>query len=374
MIVLQFIPSIHIGDGGTTTYMQQLTASLGQLCELHVCALTPVESFVPLSNCHAHAIPSSLYHFSRMKRAWINLLDEVQPDVIHVNCCWLPQIAMITQWADEWRRAPERAKCRIPLFLTPHGMLEPWIMKRNYWTRKLPAIWLYQRRAIKLCDVIVATAEEEREHILQLGWNSNVSLVKNGIDVENIEVKTHWNVAKELLFMSRIHPKKGLDILFEALSRLPDGISFHLTVAGTGDESYVSQLKSKVLAMNLLSNVSFVGAIYGDEKWRMLRDADVVVLPSFSENYGLIVAEALASGTPVLTTTGTPWKSIADNQCGWWISPDPQSIADSLVEISNLSVESVQKMGNNARKLAEIDCTISRKVQQLYKLYLSNRL
>lgn len=373
MKVLQFMPSLGVNDGGTTTYMQQLTACLGQMCELHVCALTSVDQFVPLEHCYTHSIPNEIRHLSVMKKAWVELLTDICPDVVHVNCCWLPQIAMIIQWTKDWRKSRQNFKCdcHVSIVLTPHGMLEPWILKRNYWTRKLPAILLYQRRAVKQCDLLIATAEEERNHILQLGWNQKVALVRNGIDVERIVPKTEYKAPKELLFLSRIHPKKGLDLLIGALADFLPNSPFHLTIAGTGEDSYVGQLKEKVHALGLDASVTFVGPVYGDRKWQLLRDTDVVVLPTYSENYGLIVAEALASGTPVITTTGTPWRSLVENACGWWVEPDQKSIENVLWNLSLKSAEELKKMGERARRVAEMDCAISKKVHELYQLYLT---
>lgn len=370
--VLQFIPSVNVNDGGTTTYMQQLTACLGQMCELHVCALTPVEQFVPLSNCLTHSIPNDLFRPWSMKHAWMTLLDEIHPDVVHVNCCWLPQIALVIRWTNQWRKMHtlSDAPC-LKLILTPHGMLEPWILNRNYWTRKLPAILLYQRYAVSHSDLLIATAEEEKKHLLDLGWNSHVALVPNGIDVDSIVPKSVYKNPTELLFMSRIHPKKGLDMMIDALNEVKNNFAFHLTIAGSGDESYISELKAKIDSLGMNSAVTFVGPVYGEQKWQLLRDEDVVVLPSYSENYGLIVAEALASGTPVLTTKGTPWQSLEEHACGWWIELDVVSIAATLQQVLTLPADVLESMGKRARTLAEIDCAISQKVSQMYNLYLS---
>lgn len=374
MKVLQFIPSLNISDGGTTTYMQQLTPVLGRVCELHVCAMGKTSDFVPLEGCFLHNISSNILHYRRMRKEWIRLLEEIRPDIVHFNCCWLPQTSFVTFWTKEFMRT---TGLQMKLFLTPHGMLEPWIMHRNYWTKKVPAMLLYQRRSIKMYDYLVATAVEEREHLLELGWNKSIALIQNGIDVDGISVKTAWKSPHDLLFMSRIHPKKGLELLIDALYKIRTGnqvSSFHLTIAGEGDNDYVRRLKSSVEEKDLSSFISFIGPVYGDDKWMLIRAADIVILPSYSENYGLIIAESLASGTPVITTTGTPWQSVISSGCGWWINPDVQSLYQTLVQLNKLTANDLAKMGKAARRLAEMDCTISTKVYQLYQLYLSKNL
>lgn len=361
MRVLQFIPSLNQYDGGTATYMQQLAPVLGREVDLHVCALTPVSDFYCIAGCTPHSIPLSMLHWRAMKRAWLALLDEIRPDVVHFNCCWMPQIAAVVHWTRAWRNG-----CQSPyMLLTPHGMLEPWIIERNYWTKKLPAIWLYQRRALREVDCIVATAEEERRHLQQLGWNRNISLVQNGIDVSAITPKCEWHNRHRLLFMSRIHPKKGLELLFRALATLQtEGLSFSLQIAGDGDPDYVAQLKAQAP-----EGVSFLGAVYGDAKWRLIEESDLVILPSYSENYGLIVAEALASATPVITTQGTPWQSVGRRQAGWWVAAQPEALSNALRAFSRLSDGDVEAMGRRARALAEEECNILQTARLLLQLY-----
>ena len=368
MLVLQFIPSLNAYDGGTTTYMQQLAPALGQLCTLHVCALGQTADFVKLEGCEVHGITGSLWHYRQMRREWMSLLEQLQPDVVHFNCCWMPQVAWAIGWTCRYaEQHPEHPVCKV---LTPHGMLEPWILRRHYWTKKWPAIWLYQRRAVRQCDWLVATATEERQHLLDLGWNRHVEVVGNGIDVRKIVPKTAWKAPRKFLFMSRIHPKKGLEMFLEAMKEHPE---CSLSVAGSGEEAYVARLKQQVVQGGLDDRVRFLGAVYGEQKWQLLRDADVVVLPSYSENYGLIVAEALACGVPVITTTGTPWRSLQERGCGWWVRPDVESLSRALDECLRCTSEQLGKMGKRARLLAEQECAIDVKVKALYKLYMAKK-
>ena len=367
MKVLQFIPSMSLKDGGTTTYIQELAPELGKLVDLHVCALGNLEDCIHLKNATVHTIEVSLKHIFRMKRQWMALLDDIKPDIVHINCCWMPQCALVQRWTRQWQKL-SIVNYQLSIALTPHGMLEPWIVKRHYWTKKVPAILLYQKWAVKDADVIVATAEEEKKHIAELGWNDNIAMLPNGINVSAIEMKTQWKHPKDLLFMSRLHPKKGLEMLLEALKDV-DGLS--LKIAGGGDAAYVKSLKDLATTLGLNERVSFLGAVFGEEKWQEIRESDIVVLPSYSENFGLIVAEALASGTPVLTTTGTPWESIKERLCGWQVEPNILCIKDALISALSLSEEEMKDMGKRARTLIEEKFDVKVLAANLYKLYSS---
>ena len=207
MKVIHYIPSLDRSSGGTTAYMQLLTKELTRLVELYVVSHAS-ENPVVIDNCTVYFIPE-FRNFMGMKRQWRILLTQLQPDVVHVNCCWMPACAFIQKWAQA---------LGYKVVLTPHGMLEPWIMARHYWTRKLPALWFYQKAAVMKADVLHATAESEKENLLKLGYNNRIKIIANGIDVENIEMKSSWKRNKEILFLSRVHVKKGVNFLLEAVA------------------------------------------------------------------------------------------------------------------------------------------------------------
>lgn len=182
MKIIHYIPSIDRIAGGTSTYMQVLGKELGKLAEVHIITHAS-ENPLPISNCEIHHV--SVYNpiNGRFKNEVSKLFDVIKPDLVHVNCCWMPACAFVQQMAQ---------KRNIKVVLTPHGMLEPWIIKRHYWTRKLPALLLYQKAAIQNADCLQATAESEKENLLKLGYNSNIKIVKLGIDAESIAMKTSW--------------------------------------------------------------------------------------------------------------------------------------------------------------------------------------
>lgn len=342
MTIIHYIPSIDRTSGGTTSYMQLLANELGKQVELHIISHVS-ENPVEISNTKIHFISSSI--LGNMKQEWQNCLQKINPDIVHVNCCWMPQCALTQKWAQQ---------LGYKVVLTPHGMLEPWIIKRNYWTRKLPALLLYQKKAVVKADYLHATAQSEKDNLLKLGYNKQIEIIANGIEVEKIAMKLSWSRKKEILFLSRVHIKKGINFLIEAVATLQNELKgYIINIAGEGDENYINELRQQASQLGVSEYIHFVGGVYGDKKWELFKSADLFVLPTHSENFGIVVAEALACGTPVITTNGTPWQELETYNCGWCTEIGTQPTITALKEFLQLSDSELEKMGCNGRKLVE---------------------
>lgn len=367
MRIVHYIPSIDRTSGGVGSYMKLIAGELGKLVDLHI-VTHRTDSMYNIPNCTIHYI-SEWNSFMRMKREWIFVLDAVTPDVVHVNGCWTPSCAMVQRWAQ---------KRGYRVVLTPHGMLEPWIIKRHYWTRKFPALLLYQKAAIKHADIIHATAESERCHLLQLGWNRNIEVIPNCVQVEKIVMKESWRRKKEVLFLSRVHVKKGINFLIEAVAKINEEYTAkkeecpisRCIIAGEGEDAYIDELRDMSSCLGVGHIMDFIGGVYGERKWELFKQADLFVLPTHSENFGIVVAEALACGTPVVTTKGTPWQELEECNCGWWTDIGTTPMVEALKEFMSLSEEQIEQMGRHGRKLIEDKYSsfdIAKKMQSLYK-------
>lgn len=360
MKVIHFIPSIDRTSGGVGAYMQLLSKEIGKLCELHI-VTSKSENPLPVENATLHYIPCNITAYFKMKKEWISLLNTIHPDIVHINCCWLPCSAFTQKWAQE---------LGYKVILSPHGMLEPWIISRNYWTKKLPALLLYQKAAVVNADCIHATAESEKANLLILGYNDKIEIVANGIDVDNIVMKDSWQRKKKILFLSRIHVKKGIEFLLEAVALLKEQLAdYTINIAGEGDYDYILSLKNKTKELGIEKMVNFCGGVYGEMKWKIFRDADVFVLPTYSENFGIVVGEALACGTPVITTKGTPWEELNTEHCGWWTEIGIEATRKALLDFLSLSEEELRIMGNNGRRLIENKYSTKRIAQNMLSLY-----
>ena len=174
------------------------------------------------------------------------------------------------------------------------------------------------------------------------------------------------NRCRRALFVSRMHPKKGVLELVEAWARVnPKGWQCELvyTLNGEEERAYEAALKARIVALGLLyagkdadSAADFIltGPLDDKEKWSAYARADLFVLPTYSENFGIVVAEALWAGVPVMTTKGTPWRGLLERRCGWWIDlPPKESLEAALREATSLNCETLRKMGAHGRKLVE---------------------
>ena len=139
-----------------------------------------------------------------------------------------------------------------------------------------------------------------------------------------------------------------------------------LEIAGNGDATYIANLSQSAQDLN---NVHFVGAVYQEAKWNFLRSADVMVLPTYSENFGIVVAEALAVGVPVITTTGTPWQDLENYNCGWWIDLSVMNLKSTLIKVFNTPIYSLEKMGINGQKLVKDKYDIKAIGKNMVELY-----
>lgn len=360
MKVIHYITCIDREAGGTSTYMQLLAKPLGKMAEVHI-VTQRTDNPLPMENCIVHYVPKyQPFSYSwKMKIAF--LLDEIKPDIVHVNCCWVPDCAAVQRIAQ---------KRGYKVVLTPHGMLEPWIIKRHYWTRKVPALWLYQKAAVQRADCVQATAESERDNLLKLGYNSNIKVVRLGIDAESIEMKRSWKKSRQILFLSRVHVKKGINFLVEAADVLRNELQgYKILVAGEGEADYVEAMKRMICDRGLQDIVQLIGGVYGDEKWRLFQTSDFFVLPTHSENFGLAIAESLASGTPVITTVGTPWSDLNSAEAGAWIEIGTEPLVETLRRFLSLTEDELETMGRNGRKLIETKYSAHVMAEQMMEVY-----
>jgi glycosyltransferase involved in cell wall biosynthesis len=383
MEIIHTVPSLGENGGGPPRSVSQLCNALGEL-DVSIGISTrvdPDDPIVPLSEkIHLSGLqPLSKSLLGRLNATdfedALSLANMKSPiSVVHQHGLWMAASHAVTNFA---------SKNKIPLVLAPRGMLEPWAINNSKWKKKL-AWMLYQKRDLEKVDVFHATAESEAECIRRLGFKQPIAVIPNGVELpelraeggelraeggSNIQVgpvrsapglvaalgtglRSNLSGKRTALFLSRIHPKKGLPMLLDAWKKLAPE-DWHLVIAGNDDGGHVPALQAHIEALGLAGQVEIVGPLFGDDKEQAYLNADLFVLPSYSENFGIVVTEALGYQVPVLTTTGCPWQELETEQCGWWVEPTPSGIEQGLKAAFATSDAERQEMGIRGRELVK---------------------
>ena len=263
-----------------------------------------------------------------------------RPAVIHSHGLWHP--------SNHWIAVTAK-KYNIPLITQPRGMLEPWSLNHHSFKKKL-ALMAYQSSDLKNAKILIATSRSEYQNFRNFGLNQPIAIIPYGISLPqfNITKNASENRIRTLLFISRFHEKKGLVQLIEAW-RMLDVSGWRLVLAGPDDRGYKSYINQMVKKYNLKNSVEVLDNVNDYEKACLFCSADLFVLPSHSENFGLVVAEALFYGLPVITTFGTPWEDLIKYDCGWWINLDIQTLKDVIFNAMQLTDLQRQSMGENGK-------------------------
>lgn len=286
-------------------------------------------------------------------------------DVLHDNGIWLPHNHKLAILA---------AGRGIPRVVSTRGMLEPWALNHRRW-KKYVAWRLYQRRDLRRAACHHATAGMEAEHVRRLGLDVPICVIPNGVDVPELAVGAPAKGDRKVaLYLGRIHPKKGLPMLIDAWAKVrPAG--WRLKIVGPDEAGHRTELENAVAAAGLNDLVSFAGPIDGEAKRSAFFGADLFILPTYSENFGMTVAEALAHGLPVLTTTGAPWSMLPERGCGWWVEATIDGVAYGLRLASSQNSETLSAMGAKGRKwvVAEFGWAhVAKKFAAMYDNLLSS--
>ena len=309
------------------------------------------------------------------------VVQRVEPDIAHLHGIWS---VALHRCVETCRRLG------VKYVIAPRGMLEPWSLQQK-WLKKRIARLLYQDRDLKCAAALHATAESEAEQFRKLGFKNPIIVSPNGVNVpKNFSRVEHVDRVekKRVLFVSRMHPKKGVLELVEAWDKLSSVSSVcsvvkdwccELVYTGNGDfeREYEKKVKARVMELGLEDQFIFTGALNDDEKWAAYARADLFVLPTYSENFGIVVAEALWAGVPVITTKGTPWKELEDRKCGKWIDlpeegsnpSDWPTLVSALECMISMSDDERRQMGERGRMLVEEKYTWDAVVKAMVKGY-----
>jgi glycosyltransferase involved in cell wall biosynthesis len=287
--------------------------------------------------------------------------NHFQPQVIHINGCWNNYVHRMAKW------------CRsnhVPYILSPHGAWTQWAMNFRAWKKRV-AWWLFQKADASGASGFHVTVTSETSDVRRLGFSQPVTVAPLGIRISEKMGGNPPMVSrnKVLLYLGRLHRKKNIHRLIAVWKGLPRDMrsDWKLVIAGkTGPDNpeYLTQLQE--LADG---DCQFVGEVTGISKDMLYCQARLCILPSFSENFGVVVLEALASGTPVIATTGTPWAALKENNCGWWVEPTEADLLQALSIAMSLPDARLQEMSQSARSYVEANFSWRKSTERLLEAY-----
>jgi glycosyltransferase involved in cell wall biosynthesis len=308
--------------------------------------------------------PSKLGRSRELSRV---LAADPASDIYHLHGAWL--IAM-KQGADHARRKDR------PYVVELTGGYTDYELRRK-WLRKAVARVLYQDAVLQRAAGLHVNSIAEGEMLRSHGFNRPIFCLPVGVDLTatrmalaNSTAASRVRARPYILYLGRIHPTKGIELLIAAWKSLGRRTGdCQLVVAGTGEPEYVAECRRMAGELIVSGACDWIGQATEEEKALLYRDAMAYVLPSRNENFGNTVAEALASGTPVVTTTNTQWTMLEERECGWLAKADADSIERALERCLDAGEVERRRRGANGRALIESEYSIEVVVAKLIEVY-----
>lgn len=341
MKVLHITSSVARDSGGPSRSVQGLVAGLeSNGLETWLMTMKPYDE--PWIKGIKHYRCAGKFWWFGMQKAVEKVLDEVKPDLVHIHSIWQITLHLALRAV---------RKKGVPYIIAPRGTIEEWALQQKALKKKV-ALLTYQGYDFRHAKAFHATSENEARQIRRLGYRQPILISPNGVNIPDAMPRRNLQADgfRRALFMSRIHYKKGLINLVEAWSEVrPNG--WKMEIVGTDSDGYQCEIEAKVRELGLEGDFIFTGALMDEEKWTAYCRADCFILPTFSENFGIVIAEALYAGVPVITTKGAPWSEIEENKCGYWIDIGVAPLANAISQMVALSDDTRIEMGMRGRKL-----------------------
>lgn len=272
-------------------------------------------------------------------------------------------------------------KQNLPLIISLRSCLYKESLKKSYLKKSVFRL-LYVNNMLEEANVIHVTAEEEYKQFRSLGFKNKVAIIPNGINIEeftNLPKKENAlnklelsKKYKYILFLSRIEKRKNVDLLVKAFAAVNTKFQdWRLIIAGPSKHSYKNKIMELINRDRMLGNkIIFTGMLKDYGRLCAFSVASLFVLPTKFENFGISIAEAMASAIPVITTTGTPWKAIKDKNAGWYISVNEKEVIRALEDAMGLEEAKLRKMGLNGREIIIKDYSWKEQIEKLNNVYL----
>jgi len=307
--------------------------------------------------------------FSLIKNFTRALPEMKKFNIVHQHGIWVP-VSILTLEANK--------HYNTNVIIQPHGYLEPYRLNLSKIKKKL-AYLFYEKKNIEQSRLLVACSFEEYSNLKNIFPKKDIAIIPNGVSesfynaIANNDYFKNLKYCgrKNLLFLSRIHPLKGLERLLSAYSRIDSKIrnQWNIIIAGVDQNNHSSYLKKLAIDLKINQNVFFEGEKFNSKKVNIMSSADLFILPTYSENYGIVVAESLARGVPVLTTKGAPWGLLEKHGCGFWVDNHEDGIKLGLEKAMETPNDKLKLMGKIGRSVAKNYFLWDRIVYKTIELY-----
>lgn len=292
------------------------------------------------------------------------------------------ELKRLVPWADivhltgvySFPTIPTLLGCKLrrkPVVWSPRGGLQRW-----EGTRRRLAKWFWERACSQLLSpdscVLHVTTEIERAESAARIQRARYAVIPNGVEVPEAQPPRHWcpSGILRLLFIGRLDPKKGIENLLQAVGKCRAPVA--LTICGAGDAPYVDSLRALTERLGIAEKTTFTGHVEGERREAAFFSSDVCVVPSFTENFAMVVAEALARGLPVVASRGTPWSGLEQNECGLWVDNSPESLAAALGHIREMDLDAMGARGREWMRRTFSWELIARRMHRVYKELLTD--
>ncbi len=285
------------------------------------------------------------------------------------------QLPAMVRWADvvhitavySFPVIPALLACRAlrkPAVWSPRGALQRWGGSRRLLMKDA---WDLVCRMVKPPRLALhVTSQEEASESGARYRGVPTAMIPNGVEIPDFVRHAENTGTLRMVYLGRIDQKKGIENLLDACEALGGIVDWSLTIAGTGNPDYVQSIAARIDRLGLSHRARMIGATIGDAKRRLFENADLMVTPSHTENFGIVVAEALAHGVPVLASRGTPWRELPDRGCGDWVDNDPTSLRAAILRMSRMPL---RHMGQRGREWMIRDFSWQERAEETWRLY-----
>ncbi len=284
-------------------------------------------------------------------------LNSASVDIVHQHGIW----TMVSTATQNWHRETKKS-----YVISPHGMLDPWAVKNSAWKKRLARL-AYEGTNLKNSACFLVGSESEADAVRSYGLNQPTPIIPNGVNMRSFRVAKPDGQQRTMLYLGRLHPKKGIENLIRAWQRIQPQ-NWQLNIAGEGDRDYEAQLASMISEKP--ENIALVGPLYHEEKDAAYESSDAFILPSFSEGMPMVVLDAFAMSLPALITDACNLSEAFTRNAAIRIEPSVESISDKLRELDQMTNEQLTAVASAGHQYAEKNFSwqsIAETVRNLYE-------